>query len=750
MSKNPRRPESNTQQNIDRLPESTIDQGNDTSKQSAPLESGFLTGLMALIIVVCAIVSVTHWPALSAQANFFDDIEYLNENLLVQNPSWTSARRFLTEILEPSTVGGYYQPLAMISLMADYALGGRPDNLRPFHRTSLALHTANTALIIVLLYLLFGHVWAAAAAGLLFGLHPMTVEPLCWVSERKTLLAAFFALWSLVLYVRFTRKNNWKLYLGCLTMYILALMSKPTSLPLPVMMLLLDYWPLKRLNRRAILEKLPLFVVTAVFALITYISQSRTGTTVSPTQYGPQRIPLILCHNIIFYLYKIIWPANLSSHYAFPEPLALSNPIILTAVIGTAILVPLLIISLRWTPAAMTGWLLFFIAISPTIGIIGFTNVIAADKFAYLPSLGLLMLLTSLLSWLWTINARLGARLGVGLPSRSREASGVSWAAGKLAARQTAIVTALLVLASTEAIATRRYLAHWSDTVRLCEHILTLTPNAARVHSQLGLALKSQGKLDEAIKHYNESLRINPDYANAHNDLALVLTRQGKLDEAIAHYTAALKLDPDLYPVHSNLADALARQGKLDQAVAHYTESLRINPDYANAHTRLAVLLLRQGNTNHAVTHLTEVLRIRPGSAEAHNNLGVALQAQGKLDRATHHYRQALQVKPDYPDAHNNIGKLLARQGKLDQALTHFRHALHTTPDFPDAHNNLGVVLTRQGKLDEAIAHFNEALRINPNFTEAQNNLDIALAQQNKRDETAQPHTGSSTEDSPD
>jgi len=159
---------------------------------------------------------------------------------------------------------------------------------------------------------LFGHVWPAAAAGLLFGLHPMTVEPLCWVSERKTLLAAFFALWSLVLYLRFIRKNNCKLYFGCLLMYILALMSKPTSLPLPVMMLLMDYWPLKRLNRRAILEKLPLLLVAAVFALITYVSQSRAGTTVSPTQYGPQRIPLIICHNIIFYLYKIIWPANLS------------------------------------------------------------------------------------------------------------------------------------------------------------------------------------------------------------------------------------------------------------------------------------------------------------------------------------------------------------------------------------------------------------------------------------------------------
>jgi len=204
--------------------------------------------LVILSLSVCACVAAAHWPALSAQALSFDDHEYMAENPLVQNPGWSSARRFLTEVLEPSTIGGYYQPLNMISLMLDYALGGRPDNLLPFHRTSLALHMANTALVIVLLYLLFGRAWVAAGVGLLFGLHPMTVETITWVGERKTLLAAFFALWSLIIYVYFTRKGNWKLYFGCMVMYVLALMSKPTSLPLPAAMLLMDYWPLGRGN----------------------------------------------------------------------------------------------------------------------------------------------------------------------------------------------------------------------------------------------------------------------------------------------------------------------------------------------------------------------------------------------------------------------------------------------------------------------------------------------------------------------
>jgi len=279
---------------------------------------------LIVIGAVCAIVAAVHWPALGSKALSFDDQQYLIDNSLVQNPSLASAKRFFIEILEPSTVHGYYQPLAMISLMLDYAAGGRDNNLRPFHITSLAFHTANTALVIVLLYMLFGNIWAAAAVGLLFGVHPMTVEAIPWVGERKTLLAAFFALWSLILYVRYSRGGVWKAYAGCFAMYLLALMSKPTSVPLPAVMLLMDYWPLKRLSVKSIWEKLPLFALAGAFAVITYISQNRTASTASPTTYGPWHIPLVLCHNIIFYLYKMILPVNLSSHYAFPKPFDLS------------------------------------------------------------------------------------------------------------------------------------------------------------------------------------------------------------------------------------------------------------------------------------------------------------------------------------------------------------------------------------------------------------------------------------------
>ncbi len=286
------------------------------SRNKLPLTIG-------LLIIVCAVVFVAHWPAFNAGALSFDDTQYLTENKLVQNPSWTSAKRFLTEVLRPSTVGGYYQPLTSFSLMLYHAMGGRADYLMPFHRTSLILHVAHTTLVIILLYLLFGRIWIAAAVGLLFGIHPMTVEPIPWVGERKTLLAAFFAVWCLVLYVRYTHKNDKRFYVGSVIMYILALMSKPTSTPLPMLMLLMDFWPMNRLKWRTVWEKLPFFAIAGISVVITYISQSTTSGASLPGEYGPWRVPLVLCHNIVFYLYKIIWPVNLSSHYAFPKPLDL-------------------------------------------------------------------------------------------------------------------------------------------------------------------------------------------------------------------------------------------------------------------------------------------------------------------------------------------------------------------------------------------------------------------------------------------
>jgi hypothetical protein len=249
--------------------------------------------LTYLLIGVCVVVLLVHAPSLSARATFLDDHNFALENPLVQNPSWNSAKRFFLEVFEPSSIPGFYLPLTMTSLMIDRDMAGRYDSMRAYHRTSLALHVANTALVGVFLYLLFGRPVIAAGLALLFGLHPLSVESVCWISERKTVLAAFFALWSLIFYVRFTREKKQWHFVACCVVYALALLSKPIAVPLPAMMLLMDHWPLNRLNRKAIVEKWPLFVLGVLSAIVILVSQQRTAPAQLPGDYDPWQIPLV-------------------------------------------------------------------------------------------------------------------------------------------------------------------------------------------------------------------------------------------------------------------------------------------------------------------------------------------------------------------------------------------------------------------------------------------------------------------------
>jgi tetratricopeptide (TPR) repeat protein len=344
---------------------------------------------------------------------------------------------------------------------------------------------------------------------------------------------------------------------------------------------------------------------------------------------------------------------------------------VLAGVIGTCILLPLLVISLRWTRAALVGWLFFFVAIFPTIQVLRFSTVIAADKFAYLPSVGLLMVVSSLLGWF--------CRTGT---------------TGKSTTRRTVVTITVLVLAGAEAAATRSYLVHWRDTLSLSEYMLTVTPNAPMVRNMLGLELQSQDKLDQAISQYRQALQFKPDYVEAHNNLGIALQLQGKIDEAIEHFRQAIQIDPGYVEAYYNMGITFRAQGNLDQAINCYRQALKLKPNHF----------------------------------EAHNNLGNALQSWGKLDEAIKHFRQALQIKPDLAEVHFNLGLALKTQGNLEEAIKYFRQALQLNPDLAKAHNNLALALTMTGQLDKAIEHFREAVRLKPDYLEPLNRMARILA----------------------
>ncbi len=580
--------------------------------------------LAGALLVVGMLVTVAHRSVLTAQAYAADDNEYILYNTRVQNPSWTAAGQFLTEVLEPTTVRGYYQPLTMISLMVDSALGGRPNDLRAYHRTSLILHVGNTLLVIVLLYLLFGKLGIAALVGLLFGLHPQTVEPIAWVSDRKTLLAAFFALGALILYVSHARRTGWVRYGLALVLFALALLSKPTVTPLPLLLLLLDFWPLRRLSWKSLLEKVPYFVIAGGSAVITYVSQARTAVVITPESRGWQEIVLTICHNIVFYPWKLIWPVHLTPRYPLPAPFEWSQPALLAGLIGTALLLIVLGAALRWTRAPLTSWLFFLVAILPTLGIIGFTNVIASDKYVYFPVLGLLMLLAYGLGCLWDA-----------LPRQTFA--------------RVVVVVVLLGLGVGEAVATHRYLARWQDTERLYRYMLTRAPDVPDLHDQLGFALQQQGRTAEAIAALETALRLDPNYYHSYNNLGTVLATAGRLEEAVAAFREGVRRVPKFAMAHSNLGRALELLKRPDEARASYEAALAADPDCIDAHKGLGILLARQNKLDEAAEHLRAAIRIHPKYVDAYIGLAITLDMQGKLDEAIAVYEAARRIAPENP-----------------------------------------------------------------------------------------------------
>jgi tetratricopeptide (TPR) repeat protein len=675
-----------------------------TVSTDAPVKQKRL--FVCLIIAVCIAVIAVHWPALSAKALSFDDDQYLVENQYVKNPGLESAWRFLTEVMRPSSVSGYYQPLTMLSLMLDYAAGGRPDYLLPFHCTSLILHAANTALIIILLYMLFGRVWVAAAVGLLFGVHPLTIEPIPWISERKTLLAAFFVLLSVILYVRFTRDKQRKFFIWSLVMYVLALLSKPTSTPLPLMLLLLDFWPLRRLKLSCVWEKLPFFITGGVFALITYISQSRTASVLTPQQYGLLRVPLVICHNIIFYLYKMVWPANVSSFYPFPEPLNLSQPMILAGVIGTAVLIPVLLISLFRTRAALTGWLIFFIMILPTMQAVQFSNVIASDKFAYLPSVGLLLVLAALLCLI--CDKRRGFR----------------------------IITVIVVLlaASAESLVTRKYLANWRDSITLWTYVTNLVPNTASPHYNLGMALMEKDDNIGARREFETALKFSPGLTNAIYNIAGTYVLEDRIDEAIERYNEVLKIIPGYARAYSALAYMYIKKGDLNRAFEFYHEGLKFNPQNDLLHGGLGSLLLQTGQIDEAIPELETSVKIKP-NAEIYCNLGAAFYSKGESEKAIDCYKKATRLNPANAEAHYNLGNIYLEKNRPSAAVIAYDKAIKSRPAYAKAYSNMGVAFLQMELPDKAIERFRKAIELEPNNLDANFNLANALADKELTDE---------------
>jgi len=614
-----------------------------------------LTGAVVLT------VAVVHWPVMSAQALSYDDDLYLLTNAYVQDPGLASTRFFFGELFYTTTLTGYSHPVALTSLMLDYAAGGRPDNLGPFHRTGLLLHLITTISVVMLVHLLFGGIWPAVLAGLVYGLHPLTVEPIAWLGQRKALIAGSFSIVCLGLYVWHVRRTRWWAYGTALVLYAAALLSKPTATPVIAVMVLLDYWPLNRINVKTLIEKLPFAAVAAVSTVITLISHAATAE-VRLTDAGLWHKLLTVGHKLGFYYGKILWPTELSSYYPAPEPMALSNPPVLAGCAAAALVTMLLLVSLRWTRGPLIGWLIYFVALFPVLGFIGYSWVYAFDNYLYFPLVGLALLAGHLIHRCWNPS-----------PGETR----------RLPASRVIIIGVVTAAAVLEARATRGHLQKWRDTDTLHSYMVELAPESAKPHFVRAYYLNYEGRREEAIAEFQETLRISPGDEGAHINLGFLLTAMDRLSQAEEHYRQAVRIAPDNVDALSGLADALYRLSRFEEAIPYYLQ----------------------------------VISLRPGVAFYHNRAGMALAESARFDEAIAQYRAALLPEPDQPAVLQNLGRALLSRGQIDDALETWQKIIDAHPShptIPDLNQLMGDALLEEGRAVEAVLHYRAALKVRP------------------------------------
>jgi tetratricopeptide (TPR) repeat protein len=598
----------------------------------------------------------------------WDDPSYITENARVQQGlSWATARWALITAASP-----YWHPVTWLSHLLDVRLFGLDAGAH--HLTSLALHVVNCVLLFVGLRRLTGEHWPSAFVAAIFAVHPLHVESVAWVTERKDVLSTCFLLLAIGAYQRYAARPTSRRYVLMAALFTLALMSKPMVVTLPALLLLLDYWPLQRGGdaaagkqpwRRLIVEKAPLVALSAATSAATVIVQKRVGAMASfeALPWSTRAANAIVGYGE--YVWKTFWPVNLAAFYPFRD---YSTAVVLVVGAGLLAVSAAAIALRRRFPWLLTGWLWFVIALAPVSGLLQAGEQRIADRFTYVPMIGLLVV------------------VGWGL-LRVVEASPD---ARRRPARLALATAAAVVLAACTVLA-RAQTSHWRSSIDLWRHAARVIPGNYIAFENLGQALRERGELDESRAMYERALSVAPSHSPAYvavvqNSLGLVLTRQGRQDEARARFEAAVRSNPSFAEPHGNLGNALAAEGQFAEAVAHYRAAIGLKPDFAEAQVGLGSALLSQGRAGEAAAHYREALKIDPALAQAHNGLGGALAQQNRDDEAMAEYREALRLKPDLATAHFNVAMLLVKQGRLADARQHAESALTIDPGYEPAH----------------------------------------------------------------
>ncbi|MFH1982581.1 MAG: tetratricopeptide repeat protein [Pseudomonadota bacterium] len=635
----------------------------------------------------------------------FDDPLWVTDNAVVRNGfSWDA---FLWSFTRATEKANYWVPLTWLSLFLDHAVYGM--NAGGYHFTNLLLHLANTLLVFFCLKRISGALWPSGFVAALFALHPLHVESVAWITERKDVLSTFFWMLSIWVYAWYAKAPGIKRYLLLVFVFLLGIMSKPMLVTLPFVLLLLDYWPLNRLQDgkpaagfffgRPIREKIPLFLVVIGISIVTWITQTQGGAVESLAKISLDTRIANTAVAYLWYLWKMAWPVELAVIYPYPH-----EPSMWAALLSGMLLVVVTAMAVwcrRRLPFAAVGWLWYLITLAPVSGLVVIGPHAVADRYSYIPLIGVFIALA------WT-----------GAAAASR------WRWQRWRGNAVSIVLVLLSIGLTGL--TYRQVGYWKDEVTLFSHALEVTAENYLARNNLGYGLAAIGEPHAAMVQFDRALALNPNGAEAYNGRGNVRLETGDSQGALADYSKAMVLDPGFADPCNGAGNALAAMGLTEAAVLSYREAITRLPDFAEAYNNLGLSLSALGKDQTAMDHFQKAILLRRDFEAARVNLGNALAKSGRIDEAVAQFEIVLAMNPNTVQAAYSLALAMEERGDGGAAARWYLRALQIDETFSPAANNLGVLLARAGRPVEAVAYFRKALTYAPQDKSVKDNLERA------------------------
>ena len=599
--------------------------------------------LLISICLVAAIIAV-YWPVYKYDFVKYDDNTYVTDNINVQSGlNFKNIRWAFT-----ADYASNWHPVTWMSHTLDWQLFKNWAD--GHHLVNVLFHILNTLLLFYIFRRMTKAIWPSAFVAAAFALHPLHVESVAWIAERKDVLSTFFWLLTMWAYVHYVEKPKLKWYLASLVFFILGLMSKPMLVTLPFVLLLLDYWPLERkFSKMLIIEKVPFFICSIASSIVTFFVQQKSGAMSNIELFGLTARINNAVAAYVMYIVKMIWPVRLAALYPHPGGGISTARVIVCALLLVVASICFIYLGRR-RKFLTVGWLWYLGTLVPVIGLVQVGSQAMADRYTYMTLTGLFII--------------------------------IGWGAKEIIHnKKMSLMWLAVIVLLASAVTARQQLKYWENSLTLFEHTLQVTENNYFILSNYATYLSELDRLDQAVERFNEALKIKPDSAEVHNNLGGTLLKIGKTQQAIEHFKLAIKYKPDLAQAYCNLAEALKNQGKPEEAVSYYQQAIKIKPNYVSAWLGLAITFNEMKDFDRAMEHFNKVLEIDRNNVFAHGHLGMALAAVGKTDEAIKEIRFVLSVTPNDAEMYRNLGILLEKKGQTAEAINAYRMALQINPD---------------------------------------------------------------------